>query len=591
MRPRLDVCLLAALVTFAALPSQADIVIAARDYDGKDWVWKNRFTNETMALDGNHKIISGYIWWNDFPASGTYKIQMEGVTFKSQGRTPYRFYIDNTQVKSGRIPCNNNDNCACATSSSGASWEHNQIVDFGTHTVNKGNQIKFWAESAYCGGLSSAGSYSSFTRIRFIPQGTVTPQAKKPVFSPNGGTHVNSVTVTISTATDGATIRYTTNGSSPTSSSTRYTDPITLTETTTLKARAYKSGMDPSDVASATFQVDIEKIDTVKVVSPNGGETFFVGDALTVDWKADLGIVYDVNIELSVDDGENWTLLNPGSSLQPTTDNGGSWSWNVTEDILDGAVSSVTCRVRVVEYQSGQYSDMSDKPFAIAAPPPVSATSPASYKWAILEDGVLQYLDRDYRFSAVPETLRGAWFLRAANDDKTVTDFPYVTFTSTAPLELYVAIESRTTSPYSWMNGFAKTSMTFTGSDSRTYELYHKAAAAGDIELGASEGSANAYTLVATEGETVAALHGATVHAATEPVFTVRRLASGVAVSAPGTCAYRLTVHDLSGRRLYSGHLRGRAEVRLRERPASETLIVEMEHGTMRSQAVLLPAR
>ncbi len=326
-------------------------------------------------------------------------------------------------------------------------------------------------------------------------------------------------------------------------------------------------------------------------LAPNPNQQPVAGDALTVVWKANLDVVYDVNIELSVDDGENWTLLNPQSSLQPSTENGGSWSWTVTGDILNGAASSLACRVRVVEYQGGRYGDVSDAPFAIAAPPPVSNTSPSSYEWDILENGVLQYLDRDYRFSAIPESLCGAWFLRAANDDKTVTDFPYVTFTGAEPLELYVAIEDRTTSPFSWMEGFDKTSMTFTGSDNRTYELYHRTAAAGEVRLGASEGSANTYTLVATESQTVAASRAAAAGLDAASAFTVCRLGSGIAVSAPATSTYRLAVHELSGRLLCRRRVRGDIELRLDDASANGTLVVTAGRDNARSFVVLVPAR
>ena len=60
-----------------------------------------------------------------------------------------------------------------------------------------------------------------------------------------------STTVTMS-AESGAEIRYTTNGTTPTSSSALYSSPLTLTATTTVKAIALKNGLN-SSVASRTF--------------------------------------------------------------------------------------------------------------------------------------------------------------------------------------------------------------------------------------------------------------------------------------------------------------------------------------------------
>ncbi|MDR9831052.1 FN3 associated domain-containing protein, partial [Vibrio sp. FNV 38] len=58
--------------------------------------------------------------------------------------------------------------------------------------------------------------------------------------------------VSITCATDGATIYYTTDGEVPTNESTVYNEPFSITETTTVKAIAYV-GEDASTVASATY--------------------------------------------------------------------------------------------------------------------------------------------------------------------------------------------------------------------------------------------------------------------------------------------------------------------------------------------------
>ncbi len=74
-----------------------------------------------------------------------------------------------------------------------------------------------------------------------------------PTFSPAGGTFTSAQNVTISCATDGATIHYTTDGTTPTESSPTYSAPIRISATTTIKAIAVKSGWTNSAAASATF--------------------------------------------------------------------------------------------------------------------------------------------------------------------------------------------------------------------------------------------------------------------------------------------------------------------------------------------------
>ena len=76
-----------------------------------------------------------------------------------------------------------------------------------------------------------------------------------PTFSPAEGVYGSTQSVTISTDTEDASIYYTINGNTPTSSSTLYEGAISVSSTTTIKAIAVKDGMDDSDVATATFTI------------------------------------------------------------------------------------------------------------------------------------------------------------------------------------------------------------------------------------------------------------------------------------------------------------------------------------------------
>ena len=76
-----------------------------------------------------------------------------------------------------------------------------------------------------------------------------------PTFSPAGGTYTSTQNVALSCTTTGATIRYTTNSSEPTSSSTAYSSPINVSSTTTIKAKGFRDGWTPSSTASATYTI------------------------------------------------------------------------------------------------------------------------------------------------------------------------------------------------------------------------------------------------------------------------------------------------------------------------------------------------
>ncbi|SHO50908.1 chitinase [Anaerocolumna xylanovorans] len=91
--------------------------------------------------------------------------------------------------------------------------------------------------------------------------GGSTQTVATPVISPAGGTYSASQTVTIACSTAGSTIRYTLNGDEPSASSTEYKGAITIAATTTVKAKAFLSGMNDSQTATAVYT--IIKDDTV----------------------------------------------------------------------------------------------------------------------------------------------------------------------------------------------------------------------------------------------------------------------------------------------------------------------------------------
>ncbi len=74
-----------------------------------------------------------------------------------------------------------------------------------------------------------------------------------PQFNPIGGTYTSPQNVSISSTTPGAIIYYTTDDSNPTQQSQLYTQPVTIAQTTTLKARAYAFGLDPSNITTAQY--------------------------------------------------------------------------------------------------------------------------------------------------------------------------------------------------------------------------------------------------------------------------------------------------------------------------------------------------
>ena len=91
-----------------------------------------------------------------------------------------------------------------------------------------------------------------------------------PTFSPAGGTYTSAQTVVLSDSTQGATIYYTTDGSTPSQSSPVYTAPLIVSATTTVNAIAIASGAAPSDIGLGVY-----------TITSGGGGTINYGSGLS----------------------------------------------------------------------------------------------------------------------------------------------------------------------------------------------------------------------------------------------------------------------------------------------------------------------
>ena len=104
------------------------------------------------------------------------------------------------------------------------------------------------------------------------------PSAATPVFNPPAGQYFGPVEVAITCSTPDSDIYYTTDGSDPTPSSTLYSNPVNITSTTTLKARAYAEDLDPSSIAAGVFNIAVvTEVDNIADLrdSFTGGADYF----------------------------------------------------------------------------------------------------------------------------------------------------------------------------------------------------------------------------------------------------------------------------------------------------------------------------
>ena len=102
---------------------------------------------------------------------------------------------------------------------------------------------------------SCSGGAAATTLANWAPRTTT---VSAPTFSPAAGTYASAQSVTLSTSTSGASIRYTTDGSTPTSTTgTVYSAPIAVSATTTIRAIAYLAGSTDSGVASGAYTITV----------------------------------------------------------------------------------------------------------------------------------------------------------------------------------------------------------------------------------------------------------------------------------------------------------------------------------------------
>jgi hypothetical protein len=81
----------------------------------------------------------------------------------------------------------------------------------------------------------------------------ILPPTLAPSFSPPPGSYSTPQTVTMADPAPGAAIYYTTNGSTPTTSSTRYTGPISVSSTEVIRAFALAGGYSSSPIVTNVY--------------------------------------------------------------------------------------------------------------------------------------------------------------------------------------------------------------------------------------------------------------------------------------------------------------------------------------------------
>lgn len=212
------------------------------------------------------------------------------------------------------------------------------------------------------------------------------PTVVKPVQLSDAGYFIDTKEITMSCATDGASIYYTNDGTNPTSSSTLYTAPFNITATTTIKAIAIKAGMENSEITSATYTLcTFTSLEDLAAANITNGTTVKVSfenvpikDIYVTTQSKRNGVFFDIqkggkDIEIYYQDVPEewviggtlsgtmtcpWKLYSETWELAPAKD---SWDWsNLTYKApVQKTLSSITISgdVNTKEYMSGEALD------------------------------------------------------------------------------------------------------------------------------------------------------------------------------------------------------------------------------------------
>lgn len=161
--------------------------------------------------------------------------------------------------------------------------ERSQCIGSGTGTITSGNPSSSVSESWNCQGfqlyqftlldgtvlgpyvaIPTTAAIASQAVWQTLPLNSPDPALPSPsvgaiVITPGAGSYVtSSQTVTLFSNTVGASINYTLDGSTPTSThGMLYTGPLTLTASTTVNAVGFMSGLANSAVTSAVFNITL----------------------------------------------------------------------------------------------------------------------------------------------------------------------------------------------------------------------------------------------------------------------------------------------------------------------------------------------
>ena len=174
--------------------------------------------------------------------------------------------------------------------------------------------------------------------------GSVVVRVANPVFTPGAGAIIAGTKVAIATATEGALIYYTTDGTEPTSASTLYAEPIEVSEAVTIKAIAVKEGAEDSEVVTAEYTIreageykgDFDSFNNATANYKYGTYTNATG------WTAENSAVLSGNEEGATDNSPKFAFIGDQYTLAPTLNGKSSAPGKLVSPVLTNGIGTLT---------------------------------------------------------------------------------------------------------------------------------------------------------------------------------------------------------------------------------------------------------
>jgi thermitase len=297
--------------------SDLDLAIGKLDKNGNLSPAKSTWYQSASLTDTRNEKISlegwepGEYYVIVFGASG-YTLGEDNPDFIGTEQSNYLLLIDGPLPKVAKPSISPNGGTfnnstqvtlSCSTTGATIRYTTDGTTPTASSTLYTNNPFTVSSSST----VKACGFKTNYTASDEAPA-SFTLKVATPSISPNGGTFFGLTSVTLSCSTTGATIRYTTDGTTPTTSSTLYTGSFPLSSSSTVKARGFKSDYTESDVAPASFTITAPELSVTpdsRTVDGNGGATTFAADNIgagVMSWTA------------TVTSGEDWLFITPVSS-------------------------------------------------------------------------------------------------------------------------------------------------------------------------------------------------------------------------------------------------------------------------------------